>query len=62
MMDEQDEVIEALNQLIEMGLVEIVGINPQGEWLYGLTQKGKDIADRPDLSAIFDSMIIPDEE
>lgn len=61
-MGDQDEVVEALNQLIEMGLVEVVGINPQGEWLYGLTQEGKDLADRPDLSAIFDSMIDPKED
>lgn len=61
-MGDQDEVVEALNQLMEMGLVEVVGINPQGEWLYGLTQAGKDLADRPDLSVIFDSFEDKEEE
>ena len=42
-----EEYVQELNQiqidlqeLMNVGLVEIVGINPEGEWLYGLTPLG----------------------
>lgn len=38
------EVIEALSELVDMGLVEVVGINPDGHWLYAATEEGKKAA------------------
>lgn len=35
------EVIDALAELVDMGLVEVVGINEDGHWLYGATEEGK---------------------
>lgn len=40
---ENDEVIQALNELMDMGFVEIVGINDEGQWLYGSTEEGKKV-------------------
>lgn len=31
---------ETLEECVKMGLVEVVGINNAGEWLYGATEKG----------------------
>ena len=36
------EIHQTLNELIEMGLVEVIGINDDGEWLYGATPAGKE--------------------
>lgn len=36
------EIHNTLGELIELGLVEVVGINDQGDWLYGTTQAGKE--------------------
>lgn len=38
------EVIDALAELVDMGFVEIVGINPDGHWLYAATEEGKKAA------------------
>lgn len=35
------EIVEALEELTDMGLIEIVGINNDGEWLYASTDAGK---------------------
>lgn len=35
------EVLDALEELCDMGLIEIVGISNDGEWLYGSTEAGK---------------------
>jgi len=37
----KDEIINAIDELVEMGLVEVVGIKSDGEWLYGPTEAGK---------------------
>lgn len=29
------------NQLLEEGLIEVVGINEKGQWLYSATEEGK---------------------
>lgn len=39
--NEPDPVSQALEDGIRLGLIEVVGINRQGGWLYGATQKGK---------------------
>ena len=36
-----DEILNAIEDLVEMGLIEVVGIKPDGEWLYGPTEAGK---------------------
>jgi hypothetical protein len=41
--NEPDPVSQALEDGIRLGLIEVVGINRQGGWLYGATQKGKDL-------------------
>lgn len=35
-----EDIQEALNELIRLGLIEVVGIRETGEWLYGPTPKG----------------------
>jgi hypothetical protein len=46
-MDEEElqrKVIkETLEECVSMGLVEVVGINEAGEWLYGATAKGIEV-------------------
>lgn len=45
--DEMDLIRQSLNELVNMGLVEIVGITPNGEWLYGTTELGNKFASQP---------------
>ena len=42
---EYKEITQALEELADMGLVEIVGIGPDGQWLYGSTEAGKEVLD-----------------
>jgi hypothetical protein len=47
-MDEDEElqrqvIRETLEECVKMGLVEVVGINEAGEWLYGATAKGIEV-------------------
>ena len=46
-MDEEEfqrkVIIETLEECIKLGLVEVVGINEAGDWLYGATEKGKEV-------------------
>ena len=35
-----EEIQEALNELIRLGYIEVVGIMDTGDWLYGPTPKG----------------------
>lgn len=35
---------ESLNQLVNLGYVEVIGINEKGEWLYKATEEGKKFA------------------
>lgn len=37
------EIAQALEDLIDMGLVDVVGINEQGQWLYASTDRGKKV-------------------
>ncbi len=36
-----EEVILAVEELIELGFIEVVGIRSDGQWLYGATPAGK---------------------
>lgn len=38
----RDEILQTLEELMGLGFVEIVGINDEGEWLYGTTAAGKE--------------------
>lgn len=47
-----DEYVQELNQiqidlqeLMNVGLVDIIGINEEGEWLYGLTEEGRKVVE-----------------
>ena len=40
-----DELREALDQLLKLGWAEVVGINEYGEWLYQITEKGIEMAE-----------------
>jgi len=40
-----NEIVQALQELSDMGLVEIVGITPDGDWLYASTEAGKKVLD-----------------
>jgi hypothetical protein len=35
-----NEIQQALEELQRLGFVEVVGIKPDGEWLYGATELG----------------------
>lgn len=37
----EKDILEAIEELVDMGLVEIVGITDDGQWLYGPTDAGK---------------------
>lgn len=37
------EIVDVLEELLDMGLIEVVGINEKGEWLYQSTEVGKKI-------------------
>lgn len=49
MNDEQeygmDSIKEDLDYLRKMNLIEVVGINEEGEWLYSLTKEAKERVD-----------------
>jgi hypothetical protein len=36
-------IIETLEECVKLGLVEVVGINEAGDWLYGATEKGAEV-------------------
>lgn len=35
------QIKQTLSELVEMGLVQIVGIDGNGEWIYSLTEEGQ---------------------
>lgn len=37
----EESIDDSIDELVSMGLVTIVGINEQGEWLYATTDKGR---------------------
>lgn len=52
-------IIEDLEFLKEAGLIDVVGINEDGEWLYGLTPKTKSAIDKLDINDdLYDSITI----
>lgn len=54
----KDELQEALNELLRLGWVEVVGITDDGEWLYQVTQRGVEMAElNHALEKTFDRII-----
>lgn len=43
--DNEEELIRELDNLREIGLIEVVGIDDDGEWLYGPTEQGRNLAE-----------------
>lgn len=41
--EEKDEFNRQFDLMIENGLIEVIGINERGEWLYQATEKGKNL-------------------
>lgn len=62
--NEMDLIRHSLDELVKMGLVEIVGITPNGEWLYGTTELGNELASKPSFIEAMKSLedILDDEE
>ena len=48
--NEMDLIRQSLDELINMGLIEVVGITPNGQWLYGATELGNKLASQPDFA------------
>lgn len=47
-----DDLVADLESMQEAGLIEVKGINPDGDWLYGLTELGQllvgELGENPD--------------
>jgi hypothetical protein len=54
--DAMDLIRHSLNELVNMGLVEIVGITPNGEWLYGTTELGNKFASQPGFAEAMEAL------
>jgi len=59
---EIEGIREVLEECIRLGLVEIVGINQDGEWLYGATEKGKKVVEMDDFGTTINSLFDQSEE
>lgn len=44
------------NSLLESGLIEVVGINKEGQWLYGPTESGKKMIESMMESGLLDEL------
>lgn len=40
------QIKKSLNEAVDLGLVEVVGINSQGDWLYQATPLCRDLMDQ----------------
>lgn len=41
----KEDLLADMEELRKAGLIEVVGINEDGDWLYGLTEKSRKIID-----------------
>lgn len=58
-----NQIVKDLEELIGLGLIEISGINEKGEWLYGITDKGREITrGLNDPSEVLDALFGEDGE
>jgi hypothetical protein len=66
MMDEEytdNQIINDMEYLRKLGLIEVVGINANGEWLWGATSKGHEVSRRlPNYSIYEESLRMLNEE
>lgn len=44
----KEDLLEDMELLRKKGLIEVVGINDDGDWLYGLTEMARTIIDEND--------------
>lgn len=54
--DPREEIRRELEALIGLGLVTITGITDDGNWLYSLTDKAKEMSEQERWEAIFGSV------
>jgi hypothetical protein len=55
MMDEEypdNQIINDMEYLRRLGLIEVVGMNADGEWLWGATSKGHEVSSRISNSSL----------
>lgn len=50
----ETNLVKDLETLIGIGLVEIVGIDKNGDWLYGITEQGRKILEGVDVDNVDD--------
>ena len=61
----RNQLVEDLNFLRESGLIEVTGINDDGEWLYALTPKARQVLDEDESGdpwAVISELIAKAEE
>jgi len=46
------KIISDMEYLRKLGLIEVVGINAEGEWLWGATAKGHEVSSRMSNSSL----------
>ena len=56
-------IIETLEECVKLGLVEVVGINEAGDWLYGATEKGNEVLNSAEgYAAAYEAILAMREE
>jgi hypothetical protein len=60
--DAMDLIKQSLEELVKMGLVEVVGITPEGQWLYGATELGNELASKPGFAEAMRMLEFEQEE
>lgn len=60
--DEYEAVAEAIEQLVEMGFVEVKGITEDGEWLYGVTEAGEKLVQMDGVATAISSITEQSED
>jgi DNA-binding HxlR family transcriptional regulator len=60
---ERKVITETLDECIKLGLIEVVGINEAGEWLYGATEKGiKVLNSAQGYKAVYEAILATRED
>lgn len=60
--DPREEIRRELEALVGLGLVTITGITDDGNWLYSLTDKAREMSEEERWEAIFGSVIEIDDD
>lgn len=56
------EIEELINEAMQIGIIEVVGITPSGSWLYGATKKGREIVSMQDVASALEVLTELTEE